>query len=75
MAGYYYRQLDREKRGVYDAMLAGIGIGALTPQDIKRVVKIKYVTEPAPEKAALYQPMKKHFAELYRRNADIMHAL
>lgn len=58
-----------------DAMLAGIGIGALTPQDIKRVVKIKYVTEPTPEKAAVYQPMKKHFAELYRRNADIMHAL
>ena len=25
MAGYYYRQLDREKRGVYDAMLAGMG--------------------------------------------------
>lgn len=24
MAGYYYRQLDREKRGVYDAMLAGM---------------------------------------------------
>lgn len=29
MAGYYYRQLDREKRGVYDAMLAGME--ALTP--------------------------------------------
>ena len=24
MSGYYYRQLDREKRGVYDAMLAGM---------------------------------------------------
>ena len=24
MAGYYYRQLDREKRAVYDAMRTGI---------------------------------------------------
>lgn len=58
-----------------DAMLAGIGIGAMTPEQIKKIVKIKYVTEPDAEKAAVYQPMKKHYAELYRRNADIMHAL
>lgn len=24
MAGYYYRQLDREKRAVYDAMRTGM---------------------------------------------------
>ncbi|MBQ8555315.1 MAG: sugar kinase, partial [Clostridia bacterium] len=58
-----------------DAMLAGIGIGALTPADIKKVVKHKYTTEPDMEKHAKYEPMKKHFAELYKRNADIMHDL
>jgi len=58
-----------------DAMLAGIGIGAMTVADIKKAVKAKYVTEPDMEKHAQYEPMKKHFAELYKRNADIMHEL
>ena len=58
-----------------DAMLAGIGIGAMTTADIKNAVKARYVTEPDMAKHAQYEPMKKHFAELYKRNVDIMHAL
>lgn len=58
-----------------DAMLAGIGIGAMTPEDIRKAVKVKYVVEPDMEKHAAYEPLKKHFAELYKRNMDIMHAL
>lgn len=58
-----------------DAMLAGVGIGALTAADIKKIVKVKYVTEPNMANHAQYEPMKKHFAELYKRNADIMHQL
>ena len=58
-----------------DAMLAGIGIGAMTTADIKNAVKARYVTEPDMAKHAQYEPLKKHFAELYKRNVDIMHAL
>ena len=58
-----------------DAMLAGIGIGAMTTADIKKAVKVKYVVEPDPEKHEKYRSLKPLFAELYKRNADIMHAL
>lgn len=58
-----------------DAMLAGMGIGAMTTADIKKAVKIKYVVDPDPEKHEKYGPMKRYFAELYKRNADIMHEL
>ena len=58
-----------------DAMLAGIGIGAMTTADIRKAVRIKYTVEPDPEKHEKYQPLKQYFAELYKRNADIMHAL
>ena len=58
-----------------DAMLAGIGIRAMTTADIKKAVKIKYVVEPDPEKHEKYARIKPLFAELYRRNADIMHSL
>ena len=58
-----------------DAMLAGVGIGAMTLADIRKAVKIRTVVEPDPEKHEVYQPLKSFYAELYRRNADIMHAL
>ena len=58
-----------------DAMLAGIGIGALSTADIKKAVKVRYVVDPDPEKHEKYRPMKQYFAEIYKRNADIMHAL
>ena len=40
MAGYYYRQLDREKRGVYDAMLAGMTRSRVHCQSKKRALEI-----------------------------------
>ena len=56
-------------------MLAGIGIGAMTTADIRSAVKIRYVVDPDPERHEKYQPLKTYFAELYKRNMDIMHAL
>ena len=58
-----------------DAMLAGIGIGAMTPESIRKAVKIRDIIEPDREKQAVYGPLKKIYAELYTRNADLMHRL
>jgi xylulokinase len=58
-----------------DALLAGMGIGALTVKNIKDVIKPCYVTKPDPEKHRLYEPYKKYYRELYLRNLDIMHQL
>jgi xylulokinase len=58
-----------------DALLAGIGIGALTVKDIKDAVKPHYVTEPDMEKHHRYGPYKNYYRELYLRNRDIMYQL
>ena len=58
-----------------DAMLAGIGIGVLKPEDIKKIVKIKTVIEPDPERHAAYAKYRELYRELYERTKDIMHEL
>lgn len=57
-----------------DALLAGIGIGAVSgPEQIKKMIRIKYVVEPDEEKMAAYTGYKKRFKELYIRNREFMH--
>jgi xylulokinase len=56
-----------------DALLAGIGVGAISsPREIKARVKTKYKTVPDPHAAAVYNPKKKTFADLYLATRDIM---
>ncbi|MDI9484786.1 MAG: FGGY-family carbohydrate kinase [Bacillota bacterium] len=59
-----------------DAMLAALGVGIIdSPREIKKWIEVDYVTEPNPEHRELYDRNKKHFAELYKLNKHIMHAL
>lgn len=58
-----------------DAMLAGIGIGVLKPEDIKKIVKIKYIVEPDPARHKAYKKYRELYRELYERTKDIMHKL
>ncbi|MDY3691690.1 MAG: FGGY-family carbohydrate kinase [Dysosmobacter sp.] len=59
-----------------DALMAGLGIGVISsPTEIKKMVKIKYVTKPDPERHAQYAPYKEIYKELYQRNKDLMHKL
>lgn len=59
-----------------DALLAGLGTGLIpTPAAIKGMIRTRYTTEPDMEKHAQYARLKKHYADLYRRNKDIMHDL
>ena len=59
-----------------DALLAGLAIGAFkSAADIKKLIKVKYVTEPNMENFKKYEPFKKHYAQLYERTKDIMHQL
>jgi xylulokinase len=58
-----------------DALLAGIGIGALTVKNIKDLIKPGYVTEPDLEKHHRYGPYKTYYRELYLRTRDIMYQL
>jgi xylulokinase len=59
-----------------DALLAGLGIGVFkSAADIKKLVKTKYHTEPDIENHKKYEPFKKHFASIYEKTKDIMHAL
>ncbi len=56
--------------------MAGLGTGLIeSTEAIKNMIKIRYVTEPNPEHRELYDSRKISFAELYRRNRDIMHQL
>ena len=56
-----------------DALLAGIGVGAISgPEQIKRIVQMKYIVEPNPERTKAYAPYKERFRELYIRNKDLM---
>lgn len=59
-----------------DALLAGLGIGLIAkPADIKAMIYHRYAAEPNPVTHAVYEPLKRYFAQLYQRNKDIMHAL
>ncbi len=59
-----------------DALMAGLGTGAIaSPAEIKKMVKVKYVTEPDPERHAQYAPYKELYQQLYQRNRDLMHKL
>jgi xylulokinase len=59
-----------------DALMAGIAVGLIeSPQKIKEMIKIKYVTEPNPDTAAVYDKYRPIFKELYQRNKDLMHQL
>jgi xylulokinase len=59
-----------------DALLAGFGIGVFkSAAEIKKLIKIKYGTEPDMEKNKKYEPLKRHFASIYEKTKDIMHAL
>jgi xylulokinase len=58
-----------------DALLAGIAVNALTPGDIKGMIKIRSVIQPDEKKHTAYEPYKVIFKELYTRNKDIMHTI
>ena len=59
-----------------DALMAGLAVGLIaSPADIKKLIKIKYVTEPNPDTAAVYNKYRPIFKELYQRNKDLMHQL
>lgn len=59
-----------------DAMLAGLGVGIIeSPKDIKKWIKVDYVTEPNQNNREIYNKYKKHYAELYSLTKDIMHDL
>ena len=59
-----------------DALMAGLAVGLIeSPKKIKEMIKIKYVTEPNPENAAIYDKYRPIFKELYQRNKDLMHQL
>ena len=59
-----------------DALMAGLGIGVIdSPEEIRKMVKVKYVTEPDPVKHEQYAKYKRIFNELYERNNDLMHEL
>ena len=59
-----------------DALLAGFGIGVFeSAADIKKLIKIKYHTEPNLENHKKYESLKVHFASIYEKTKDIMHAL
>lgn len=59
-----------------DALMAGLGIGAISsPVEIKKMVKVKYITEPDMDRHARYGPYKEIYRTLYQRNQDLMHRL
>ncbi len=59
-----------------DALMAGLAVGLIeSPKKIKEMIKIKYVTEPNPDTAAVYDKYRPIFKELYQRNKDLMHQL
>ncbi|MDD2960331.1 MAG: FGGY-family carbohydrate kinase [Lachnospiraceae bacterium] len=59
-----------------DALMAGLALGTIaSPDEIKKLVKIKYVVKPDMKKHVLYQKYRNQFRELYERNKDLMHEL
>lgn len=59
-----------------DALMAGLAVGVIeTPEEIKKLVKIKDVIKPDMENNRKYAEYKEIYRQLYERNADLMHAL
>lgn len=59
-----------------DALLAGLGVGLISsPEEIKRMIRIRYTVVPDPEKTAMYQPYRELFKKAYKNNRELMHQL
>lgn len=59
-----------------DALLAGLAMGTIqSPDEIKKLVKIKYTVKPDKKQVQVYEKMKTFYGQLYQRNKDLMHEL
>lgn len=59
-----------------DALMAGLGAGVIeSPDQIKKLVKIKEIIEPDMDKYEQYKKYLNIYQQLYERNKDLMHEL
>jgi xylulokinase len=58
-----------------DALVAGLGIGAISSAEVDSWVTVASTVTPNPTATAVYDERYGHFRELYARTADIIHGL